>query len=257
MIRRKRSNVSTPRKISIKALKVLLTSACLALLFSNLTSAKDVSVVAEFDSGIAVSFQLQRVRLDANQELIIRYQVKNKSRRDIYLIVTNEPAHGADQSKKQFFLYLEKDVLNYHYFEFPKVKQIKAGKSYRGEAKLSLSLQENPFEGEWSVFLSIGYIEGNAMTEFHASKRGQQTGLAKSFEKAQRIVSAGPLKLPSLARIISPTIEPHCYLPCGEDLGAGNGRITAQGYSANDGTHQHFTQKERDNETGLDYFGAN
>ncbi|SRR5712692_8394419 len=188
-------------RIAAEGLKLLLTSACLVLCLSNLTSAKDVSVVPEFDSGIAVSFQLQRVRLDGNQELLIRYQVKNKSRRDIYLVVTSEPTHGQDQSKKQLFLYLEKHVLNYHYFEFPKVTQIKAGKSYRGEAKLSLSLQENPFEGEWSIFLSIGYIEGKAMTQFRiASKRGQQTSLAQSFEKAQKIVSAEPIKLPSIAR---------------------------------------------------------
>ncbi len=49
----------------------------------------------------------------------------------------------------------------------------------------------------------------------------------------------------------------HDYLPFGEELGAGTGgRTSAQGYSANDGIRQHFTQKERDNETGLDYFLA-
>ncbi|MFN2529832.1 MAG: RHS repeat-associated core domain-containing protein [Pyrinomonadaceae bacterium] len=47
------------------------------------------------------------------------------------------------------------------------------------------------------------------------------------------------------------------YLPFGEELGAGTGgRTTAQGYSVSDGVRQHFTSKERDNETGLDYFGA-
>jgi len=54
-------------------------------------------------------------------------------------------------------------------------------------------------------------------------------------------------------------VRSHCvfYLPFGEELGAGTGgRTTAQGYSASDGVRQHFTQKERDNETGLDYFGA-
>jgi RHS repeat-associated protein len=52
-------------------------------------------------------------------------------------------------------------------------------------------------------------------------------------------------------------IKRHDYLPFGEELFAGTGgRTTAQGYSANDGMRQHFTQKERDNETGLDYFLA-
>jgi len=49
----------------------------------------------------------------------------------------------------------------------------------------------------------------------------------------------------------------HDYLPFGEELFANQGaRTTSQGYSANDGIRQKFTLKERDNETGLDYFLA-
>src|SRR5439155_525508 len=47
----------------------------------------------------------------------------------------------------------------------------------------------------------------------------------------------------------------HDYLPFGEELYAG-GRTTALGYTGSDGSRQKFTQKERDNETGLDFFGA-
>lgn len=47
------------------------------------------------------------------------------------------------------------------------------------------------------------------------------------------------------------------YLPFGEELGAGIGQRTqAMGYSSGDLTRQKFTSKERDNESGLDYFGA-
>jgi RHS repeat-associated protein len=51
----------------------------------------------------------------------------------------------------------------------------------------------------------------------------------------------------------------HDYLPFGEELFAGTGsRTTPQGYSSNpnDGPVQKFTSKERDPETGLDYFLA-
>jgi len=56
-------------------------------------------------------------------------------------------------------------------------------------------------------------------------------------------------------------VSRHDYLPFGEELFAGTGgRTTAQGYptgpNASDGVRQKFTRKERDNETGLDYFGA-
>ncbi len=47
----------------------------------------------------------------------------------------------------------------------------------------------------------------------------------------------------------------HDYLPFGEELSTQGGRTTAQGYSADD-TRQKFTSKERDTETGLDYFIA-
>jgi RHS repeat-associated protein len=46
------------------------------------------------------------------------------------------------------------------------------------------------------------------------------------------------------------------YLPFGEELGAGSLRTVPIGYSAADATRQKFTQKERDAESGLDYFLA-
>ena len=51
-------------------------------------------------------------------------------------------------------------------------------------------------------------------------------------------------------------IRRHDYLPFGEELFAGTGgRTAAMGYAA-DGIRQQFTSKERDVETGLDYFLA-
>lgn len=47
----------------------------------------------------------------------------------------------------------------------------------------------------------------------------------------------------------------HDYMPFGEELGAGvGGRTVGMGFGASDGVRQKFTQKERDIETGLDYF---
>ena len=51
------------------------------------------------------------------------------------------------------------------------------------------------------------------------------------------------------------TTKRHDYLPFGEELFATTGaRSTAQGYNVADGVRQKFTQKERDSETGLDFF---
>ena len=56
-------------------------------------------------------------------------------------------------------------------------------------------------------------------------------------------------------------VRRHDYLPFGEELYGGtasnpgpNGRTTSLGYSGGDGVRQQFTSKERDGETGLDYF---
>jgi RHS repeat-associated protein len=52
------------------------------------------------------------------------------------------------------------------------------------------------------------------------------------------------------------TTKRHDYLPFGEELSSVVGlRSSVPGYSA-DAVRQKFTDKERDNETGLDYFGA-
>ena len=49
----------------------------------------------------------------------------------------------------------------------------------------------------------------------------------------------------------------HDYLPFGEELFAGTGgRSPSLGYGSGDKVRQQFTAKERDVETGLDYFGA-
>jgi RHS repeat-associated protein len=52
-------------------------------------------------------------------------------------------------------------------------------------------------------------------------------------------------------------VKRHDYLPFGEELQAGvGGRTTSLGYSQPDGLRMQLTSKERDVETGLDYFGA-
>jgi RHS repeat-associated protein len=52
-------------------------------------------------------------------------------------------------------------------------------------------------------------------------------------------------------------VKRHDYLPFGEELFAPvGGRTATLGYGTGDGIRQQFTAKERDTETGLDYFGA-
>lgn len=85
-------------------------------------------------------------------------------------------------------------------------------------------------------------------------------GLAATIEPGvgTRYITADKLGSP---RIITgnngAVLSRHDYQPFGEELTAGFGaRTAAQGYDAGDGLRQKFTGKERDYETGLDYFIA-
>jgi RHS repeat-associated protein len=51
-------------------------------------------------------------------------------------------------------------------------------------------------------------------------------------------------------------VKRHDYLPFGEEVSSLGLRATSLGYAASDSVRQQFTAKERDIETGLDYFGA-
>lgn len=86
----------------------------------------------------------------------------------------------------------------------------------------------------------------------------QAFGTSAGGEKVQWLV---PDQLGTPRIILDQTgslanVKRHDYLPFGEEMFAGTaGRTVSQGY-ANDGVRQQFTSKERDVETGLDYFLA-
>jgi RHS repeat-associated protein len=87
----------------------------------------------------------------------------------------------------------------------------------------------------------------------------QAFGVSSSGEKVQWLV---PDHLGTPRIIVDQTgglanVKRHDYLPFGEELLAPAGsRTAAQGYTSGDSVRQQFTSKERDTETGLDYFGA-
>jgi len=96
-------------------------------------------------------------------------------------------------------------------------------------------------------------VVGQLIAEYHSDPvpppagGGRTSYLTSDYLGSTRVVtkSDGSLK----AR--------YDYSPFGEELGSGiGGRTVGMGYSAADSTRQKFTQKERDNESALDYFGA-
>jgi RHS repeat-associated protein len=118
----------------------------------------------------------------------------------------------------------------------------------------------------WQVY---GF-EGELLAEYAASGAATSPQKEYGYRNGQLLVtaeSAAQIKWLVADQLGTPrmifdktgslaNVKRHDYLPFGEELFAGvGGRTTQNGYSG-DLVRQKFTSKERDNETGLDYFLA-
>jgi RHS repeat-associated protein len=118
----------------------------------------------------------------------------------------------------------------------------------------------------WQVY----GMDGEVLAEYAASGAPSSPQKEYGYRNGQLLVSGEPAaqikwlvadQLGTPRIILDKTgalanVKRHDYLPFGEELLAGQGNRTfALGYSG-DNVRQKFTQKEKDNETGLDYFSA-
>lgn len=114
-------------------------------------------------------------------------------------------------------------------------------------------------------------IDGDLLAEYAASAAVTTPLKEYGYRNGQLLVTAEPAPTSVQWRVVDhlgtprmvfnqtgsfATTKRHDYLPFGEEISAYGGRTTAQGYNVGDPTRQSFTQKERDGETGLDYFLA-
>jgi RHS repeat-associated protein len=111
--------------------------------------------------------------------------------------------------------------------------------------------------GYWSGSASVGQGRQNVLNAFAAC--GAFRELSGTLYREANWLVADHLGTPRVIVNKSgslASVKRHDYLPFGEELFAGiGGRTTTQGY-AGDSVRQKFTLKERDIETGLDYFLA-
>jgi RHS repeat-associated protein len=160
---------------------------------------------------------------------------------------------------------------HYHYDPAGNLDTDKVGNTFSYDA----DNKQKEYNGGWQnggatyIYDGDGHrvkkLTGNTTTVFVYNILGE---LVAEYSDATSVGSGGTNYLTAdnlgTPRVVtgqnSNVISRHDYLPFGEELGAGTGgRTTAQGYPTGpgaDGVRQQFTQKERDNETGLDYFGA-
>lgn len=101
----------------------------------------------------------------------------------------------------------------------------------------------NPLGGDHTAFIDNVRITGSAAPGFSVQ------WLVSDQLGTPRIIFDESGELANVKR--------HDYLPFGEEIAvAVGGRTVNEGYSKSDGVRQQFTSKERDVETGLDYFLA-
>ncbi len=113
---------------------------------------------------------------------------------------------------------------------------------------------------------------GNGRDNADLTRRSEPT--AANYNSTSSVKDVSTLSASELADIPPEALHPQPPAPGGYNASSGGlppgalppgvvlpgvpqgGRTTAQGYGMYDGVRQQFTSKERDNETGLDYFGA-
>jgi RHS repeat-associated protein len=94
-------------------------------------------------------------------------------------------------------------------------------------------------------------VTGKLVAEYGGSTSSSNAGtsyLTTDYLGSTRVVSNSVENQPNV-------VARHDYLPFGGEIGNIGGR-SGMGYVAADDTRQRFTSKERDSESGLDYFGA-
>src|SRR6185369_15500082 len=112
-------------------------------------------------------------------------------------------------------------------------------------------------------------IEGELVAEYAANGAAGSPQKEYGYRNGQLLITAGGTiqwlvsdHLGTPRMVVDQTgslanLKRHDYLPFGEELFApAGGRTVATGYASGDGVRQQFTSKERDVETGLDYFSA-
>jgi RHS repeat-associated protein len=121
-------------------------------------------------------------------------------------------------------------------------------------------LQRGPDAGglsHWVTDASVGLGRQDVLNNFATC--GAFRDLAATLHRDVNWLVADHLGTPRMVVNKSgslASVKRHDYLPFGEELYAGmGGRTPQQGYTG-DSVRQKFTEKERDNETGLDYFLA-
>lgn len=167
------------------------------------------------DSNVIFSATTNKPTYKYQETMNIKYAVTNTHTNNIYIVQPtklDDTLHiEYDIDRKSIYIVLEKVIITYHYFKYPKLIEIKPGETYTNKLQFSLNppqekLKNKLEQDNYSIYLSIGYFTSNGMKEMNKlRKRVEDEGLARPFNELQKIKS---IELPSIKfNISSPAVQ--------------------------------------------------
>ncbi len=171
-------------------------SLVLCVAASNSAQTPSIMSSGVIENGVSLEFEISSTTYKKNNTITITYEVQNKRKQSIYLITGEALAPGYDLDKQELSASLYKFVVSYDFFALPKLKRIGPGEKHKGEADLKLDFLSSHFKaGNWFVYLSMGYLDNSGMAQIRADKARFPQGSAQHFERLQKVIQAGPIKL--------------------------------------------------------------
>lgn len=144
-----------------------------------------------------MSLEVGVIKYQREGTVAVRYRIANRQKREIYVVTAGKVSPAYDLGRKALVIGLHKEILNYHYLDYPRIEKIKPGKSYQGEASISLSfLGQHFIEGRWLLYLSIGYLDANGMAEIRGLlKTHHPEELGQQLDQRQQVLLVGPIEI--------------------------------------------------------------
>ena len=149
------------------------------------------------ENSVSLSFEVEKRDYRKDEIVLIKYRVANKRNENIFLVVDEPVTPGYEDTRKELSAVIQRVILTYHSFSYPKLKRIKPGGEYHSETKLPLEFLGRKFlSGKWRLYLTLGYLNAKGMSDLtQLLKRFEPDGLAKEFDVRQEFLNAGPVEI--------------------------------------------------------------
>lgn len=93
------------------------------------------------------------------QSLKLRFRVKNNTQDNLYLVVNENPTKSRNIENRALGLGLDKQPVNFHHLDFPKLRKLEPKDEIKMSLNLPLSAWKVEGAGAWKLTLSVGILD--------------------------------------------------------------------------------------------------